>query len=155
MKTSGRRLTSRPTLNILSRRSSALRCLRQSCGQLPRLLNQRCPFIGAVSYTSTRCASPASTIAVTPAAVVVVATPTIFAATPTVAVPAVATVAASLFPLVPRLRSANSFSGVRPEDGVGDLVVGHQQGLDEGKGRGGSRLSGIGRTVHASSGRFH
>ena len=80
--------------------SYALRCLRHSCGQLPRLLDQRCPLGGAVSHTSTRCASAASTTGVTPAAVVVVATPTIFSATTTVAVPAVATFAASLFPLV-------------------------------------------------------
>ena len=99
-KTRGKRLTTRPTLNVLSRHFSALRCLRQSCGQLPRLLDQSCLLGGALSHTSTRCASPASTPAVTPAAVVVVATPTIFAATPAVAVPAVATVAASLFPPV-------------------------------------------------------
>ena len=55
----------------------------------------------------------------------------------------------------PRFRSANSSSGVRPKDRVGVLVVGYQQGLDEGKGRGGSRLSSIGRTIHASPGRFH
>ena len=67
--------------------------LCQSCGQLPRLLDRNCPLGGALRHTSTRCA-------VTPAAAVVVATPTIFAATPTVAVPAVATVAASLFPPV-------------------------------------------------------
>ena len=42
----------------------------------------------------------APTTAVTPAAVVVVATPTTFAATLTIAVPAVASVAASLFPPV-------------------------------------------------------
>ena len=80
-------------LNVLSRYSSALRCLCQRCGHLPRLLDQSFLLGGALSHTSTRCA-------VTPAAVVVVATPTIFAATPTVAVPAVATVAASLFPPV-------------------------------------------------------
>ena len=73
--------------------SSALRCLRQSCGQLPRLLDQISPLGGALRHTSTRCA-------VTPAAFVVVATPIIFAATPTVAVPAFATVAALLFPPV-------------------------------------------------------
>ena len=45
----------------------------------------------------------------------------------------------------PRFRSANSSSGVRPNDRVGVLVVGYQHGLHEGKGRGGSRLSSIGR----------
>ena len=87
-------------LNVFLRRSSAFRCLRQSCGQLPQLLDQSCLLGGALSLTSTRCASTASTMAVTPAAMVVVATPTTFAATPTVAVPAVATVAASLLPLI-------------------------------------------------------
>ena len=99
-KTSGRRLTSRPTLNVLSRRSYAPRCLRQSCGQLPRLLDPRYPLGGAFSHTSTGCGSPTSTSAVPPAAVVVIATLTIFATTPTVAVPVVATVAALLFPPV-------------------------------------------------------
>ena len=75
------------------RHSSALCCLRQSCSQPPRLLNQGCPLGGALRHTSNRCT-------VTPAAVVVVATPTIFAANPMVAVPTVATVAASLFPPV-------------------------------------------------------
>ena len=91
-KTSGRRLT---TLNVLSLYSSAL---RQSCGQLPRLLGQRCLLSDVPSHASARCASPASTTVVPPAAEVVVATLTIFAATPTVAIPAVTTVAASLFP---------------------------------------------------------
>ena len=85
-------------MNVLSCRSYALRCLRQSCGQLPPLLDQRVHLGGALSHTSARCASPASTIAVTPAVLAVVVTPTMFAAAPTVAVPAVATVAASLFP---------------------------------------------------------
>ena len=67
---------------------------------LPRLLDQSCSLGGALSHTSIRCASPASTTAVTNAAAVVVATPTVFVATPTVSVPAVATVAASLFPPV-------------------------------------------------------
>ena len=40
-------------------------------------------------------------------------------------------------------------------DGVRGFVVGHPQGLVEGKGRGGSRLSGIGRAIHASLGRLH
>ena len=62
----------------LPRYSSALRRLRQSCGQLPRLLKQSFSLGGALSHTSTRCASPASTTAVT-LAVVVVVTPTIFA----------------------------------------------------------------------------
>ena len=104
------------------------------------VLDQSCSLGGALRHASTRCA-------VTPAATVVVATPT-------VAVPAVATVAASLFP---------SFSfcqlflrgSAGPKDRVGILVVGYQQGLDEGKGRGGSCLSSIGRTIHASPGRFH
>ena len=34
-KTSGRRLSSRPTLNVFSRYSSALLCLHQSCGHCP------------------------------------------------------------------------------------------------------------------------
>ena len=97
MKTSERRLTSGPTLNVLSRRFYALRCLRQSCGQLPPLLDQSVPFGGTFSHTSTRYASPASTTVVTPAVVVVVFTPTNFPATPVVAVPVVATVAASPF----------------------------------------------------------
>ena len=69
-------------------------------------------------------ASLASTTAATPAAVVVVATPAIFAATPgvtplTSAVPAVATVAASLFrPGAFR----ELFLQGRPEDGIEGLV---------------------------------
>ena len=131
-------------LNVLSRDFSALRCLRQSCGQLPRLLDQSCPLGGALSQTSTRCTSPPPTTAVTPAAVAVVATHTIFAATPTVAVSAVATVAASLFPPV---LFCQLFLRGSAKDRAGVLVVGHQQGLGEGKGRGGSRLSSIGRTI--------
>ena len=50
------------------------------------LLDQSCPLGGALRHNSTLCA-------VTPTAVVVVTTPTIFSASPTVAVPAVATVA--------------------------------------------------------------
>ena len=77
-----------------NRRSSGIGCLHQSGGQLPLLLDQSCSLGGALSYTRTRCASPASTTAVTPAVVVVVATPNIFADTPTVAVSTVAAVAA-------------------------------------------------------------
>ena len=87
-------------MNVLSRRPYALRCLRQSCDQLPPLLDQGVSLGGALIRTSTGWASSASTTAVTPAVVVVVVTPTMFAAAPTVAVPAVATVAASLFPLL-------------------------------------------------------
>ena len=92
-KTGGRRLTSRPTLNVLSRHSSALGRLRQGCGQLPRVVDQSFPLGGALSTPRTR-------FAVTPAAVVVVATPTILANTPTFAVSAAATDAASLLPPV-------------------------------------------------------
>ena len=60
---------------------------------LPWLLDQSCPLGGVLRHTSTQCA-------VTPAVVVVVATPTIFAPTPTVGVPAIVIVAASLFPPV-------------------------------------------------------
>ena len=141
-KTSGRRLTSRPMLNVISRHSPALRYLRQSCGQLPRLLDQSCPLGGALRHTSTRCP-------VTPAPVVVVATPTIFAATQS------PRSRLSLRRCFPRFRSANSSSGVRPKDRVRVLVEGYQQGLDEKKGQGGSRLSSIGRTTHASLGRFN
>ena len=119
--------------------------------ELPRLLDEICPLGGALSHTSTRCVSPASTTAVIPAAVVVVATPTMFAATPTVAIPAVATVAGSLFPpgCVPPTLPPGCGHKAR------GLIVGNQQGLDESKGRGRSRLSGIERTIHASPGRFH
>ena len=55
----------------------------------------------------------------------------------------------------PWVCSAKSSFGVGLNDRVGVLVVGYQQGLDEGKGRGGSRLSSMGRTIHASPGRFH
>ena len=50
-KTSGRRSKSRPMLNVVCRRSYALRCLRHCCGQLPRLLDQSCPLGGALSHT--------------------------------------------------------------------------------------------------------
>ena len=91
------RATSCPTMNVLSRRTSVLHCLHQSCGQLSRFWDQSCPLNGALSHTSTRCASPSPTAVVTPAAVVVVATPTNIEAIPTLAVPAVVTVGASLF----------------------------------------------------------
>ena len=73
--------------------------------------------------------------------VVVVATPTIIAATlgattPTSLVHAVATIAASLFPLV---AFRQLFLRVRPEDRVGRLVAGQPQGLNEGKSRNCSR----------------
>ena len=96
-RTSGRRLTSRPALNVLSNRFSILRCPRQSCGQLPPVLDQSCPLGGAVIDTSMRCFSPFPTTSVTSAKVVVVGTPTMFATIPTVVVPAVATVALFLF----------------------------------------------------------
>ena len=107
---------------------------------------------GTLSHTSTQCAFPGSITATTPAAVVLVATPTMFAATPTVAVSAGATVAESLFPPVLFRQLFLRGSSKRQ---VGVLVVGYQQSIDEGKGRGGSRLSFIGRTIHASPGRFH
>ena len=44
-KTSGRRLTSRPTLDVLSRRSSALLCLRQSCGHYPGCWTKVAPSV--------------------------------------------------------------------------------------------------------------
>ena len=134
------------------RRLTALRCLRQSCGQLPRLLDQSCQPGGALSHTSTRCASAATTPAVTPAVVVVVATSTVLLPSPRLGAPRTRL---SLRRCLRRLRFANSSSGVRPEDEVGGFVVGHQQGLDEGKGRGGSGLSGTGRKKHARPGRFH
>ena len=40
-------------------------------------------------------------------------------------------------------------------DGVGGLNVGHPQGLDDCKGRGGSSLSLIGGTIHVGSGLLH
>ena len=64
---------------------------------LPRQLVKGCPLGGALSHTSTRYASPASTTAVTPVAVVVVATLIIFATTPSVAVLAVRNVVTPLF----------------------------------------------------------
>ena len=87
---------------------------------------------------------------------VVVATPTILAATsgdtiPTGAVPAATTVPATLFRPV-SLRQL--FLRGRPEDGVGGLVMGHPQSLDEGKSRDGSRVFGIGGTIHVSPGRL-
>ena len=99
------------------------RCLRQSCGQLPRLLDPTYPFGGAFSHTSTGCDSSASTSAVPPAAVVVVATLTFFATTPTVAVPVAALVAAWRF--FPGFRYANDYFGARPKGRVGVFVVGY------------------------------
>ena len=101
-KTSWRKLTSLPTLKVLSCRSSAFRCLHQTCGHCAGCCDQRFPLGGALSHTSTRCASPPSTTAVAPAAMVVVATPTIVAATSEVTTPngtvaTATTVAASLF----------------------------------------------------------
>ena len=162
-KTSGRGLTSRLTRNALSRRSSALRCLRQSYGQPPQMLDQAFPLGGALSHTTfsllsvtsssplppaelrstalvvepqsillggalshtTQCASPASTTSVTPAAVMVVATPTVFAATLTLAVHAIATVAASLFSQVAfRLLFLRGSARIRSR--------GHRRGPSEG-----------------------
>ena len=134
-------------------RSTALRCLRQSCGQLPRLLDKGCHLIGALSHTSTRCASTATTPAVTPAVVVVVATPTVLPLSRRLGAP---WSRPSLCRCLPRLRFANSSAGARPEDEVGGLVVGHQQGLDEGqRSRPPSSVRHRGRKIHASPGRFH
>ena len=107
------RLTSRPTLNVPLAPLLHPPLPPPELRPLPWLLDQSCPLGGGLSHTSTRCASPTSSTAVTPAAVVVVATPTIFAATPTSAIPAVATVAASLFSLV---SFANSSFEFRPKD---------------------------------------
>ena len=96
-KTSGRRLTSRPTLNVLSRRSSALRCLVQSCGHCPCCCDQICLLSGALSHHQHPMRFLRLHHRCHPAAVVVVATLTIFAATLTATVPAIATVAASPF----------------------------------------------------------
>ena len=84
------------------------------------------PLEASRAATSTRRPSPAFTIvAVAPAAVVVVATPTIFAGTPgattpTGSVPAVVASAVSLFP---PLGFRQLFLRGRPENGVGGLVV--------------------------------
>ena len=184
-KTIGKRRTSRPTLNVLLRLSSVLRCLRQSCDQLPRLLDQGYPLDGALSQTAVPPASVASTrvAANCPCCWIKVAPSAAPSATPGPGAPPppppllslprwwwwsppptfLLTPPRSLFPrsrlslrdCFSRLSSDNSPSCMRPENEVGGLVGSHQQGSGEGKGRGGPPLSGNGRTIHASPGRFH
>ena len=99
--TSGRRLTIRPTLNVLSRRPSALRCLRHSCGHCPGSCDQGCPLGGALCHHQHPTRLPHLHHHCHPRGGGSGRHPhRRFAATPTGAAPAVATVAASLFPPV-------------------------------------------------------
>ena len=155
--TSGRRVTSRAMLSVLSRHSSALRGLRQSCDHCLGCCDQSCRLGGALSrhHHPTRlprlhhrcqprggsggrhlhysCRHPRSHH-------------------PHRCGPRGCNcrcIAVSPECVPPTI------SLDRPEDVVLGLVVGDPQGLDEGKCRGGSRLSTIGGTIHVSPGRLH
>ena len=130
-KSSGRMLTIRPTLNV-----PLAPFLRQSCGHCPRCWTK-------VSPSAASSATPAPDVP---------PPPPFLLPPPRLRSPRSRLTLRHCFS---RFRSANASFGVRPKDRVGVLVVGYQQGLDEGNGRGGSRLSSIGRTIHASPGCFH
>ena len=144
--TSGRRLTSRPTLNGLSRHSSALRCLRQSCGQLPRLLAQSC-LIGSASATPAPDALSSPPPPLSSPRRWWWSQPPLFLPPPHDC--GLHGSDCRCVPDFPDFILPTLPPGFGQKTGSGSSIVGHEKGLGEGKGRGGSRLSGIERTIHA------